>query len=228
MGSVRVKWLQILPCIILLSACETVRTVYDEAGNVVEEEESSGGEKDLYEHMNKQFNSTFSTKKNESGIPVTTSNKVSSFQRKIDESGRLDKEYSTKEYAEGREEYSTMRFSDRGKVFSTKEAYSGEFGKRLEKDMHPDFAKPSRGLYSTDAAYADGQLSSPLQGMKNRARDERYATKESSYSRDTTSGYVETRRDRTPPPRVYTRDEYYGKSIEDTRSLLGRDKEAEE
>lgn len=219
------RCLPLLVCLLLCS-CQTVRTVYDENGHVVDPD-APGGEKDLYEHLNKQFNDSFSTKKGEDGIPITSSNKVSSYQRKRDESGRLDKEFSTSEYAGGREAYSTMRFSDQGKVYSTKEAYTGDFGKRMEKELHPDFVKSSRGLYSTDATYTGSNLRSPLQDRKSADKDTVFPTSAAPFSRESTSGYVETRRDLTPPPRVYTRDEYYGKSIEETRALLGRDKKKE-
>lgn len=214
-------------CLLLLSACETVRTVYDEAGNEVNP--NASGESDLTAHFEKEFASSFSEKKNDQGVPQATSGKVSRYQKELDASSRLDKQFSTSSFAGApRDEVHTMRFSDTGKAYDVKEAYSGSMGSAIEKDLHPAFATDSRGIYATGDSYASNEVRSALEGMQNRMNGQSYVTHTGRYSRDDTSGYVETRRDNTPPPRVISRDEYYRKSVRETRALLGRDEPQDE
>ena len=213
-----------LLCLVALCACESVRTVYDEGGNVVPQEEASGGgEKDFTSHLEAQFNSSFSEKKTEDGVPQSVSNKVSSFQSKLDAARRMDQEYGTGTYAgAARESVYTMSFSGSGKTYSTKDAYSGGMGKRIEKDLHPAFAEPSRGVVGSEDMFSTSR--SAVEGSRSNIGGS-YPTHDSVYSHEDTSGYVETRRDNTPMPRVMSRDEYYRKTIQQTRTMLGRDKE---
>lgn len=206
-----------------LCACKTVRTVYDEAGNVVEPDSGSGGEKDLTAHLEKQFNTSFSTKKTEDGVPLSVSDKVSRYQRDIDEARRMEKDYHTEAYSGAKDEAYTMSFSEAGKTFSTSEAYTGGLGKRFERDLHPAFATPTRGVYGSDDMFGQGDLRSAAERLIHPEVGRVYRTEESSFSRDSLSGYVETRREKTPQPRVFSRDQYQRKTIDDTRAMLGRD-----
>lgn len=223
--SVKVLVLQMLLCGVLLCACETVRTVYDENGNVVDTSSVPGGERDISERMEKEFNSSFAVKKTESGVPLSISNKVSSFQHDLDASSRSGKEFGTGAFAGGKNSYQTTAFAGQDKFFSAKEAYTGGLGKRIDKDLHPAFADPTRGVYGTDDFFARGDMRTSLEGRRHAAGGRSYPAGESVYSRENTSGYVETRRDNTPPPRVITRDQYYRKTIEETRTMLGRDRQ---
>ena len=210
---------------VMLCACETVRTVYDENGNVIDPNAVPQGETDISSRLEKQFSSSFSEKKNDQGVPQAVSNKVSSFQRDLDEASRLDKEYRTGSYSGGAAGFSVMSFSGSGKAFSTQDAYSGTMGKTIEKDLHPAFASPSRGVYGTDDSYARGGVYSALEDRKSAVGGRVYSTSESVYTNDKTSGYFETRRNNTPPPPIFSRDQYNRKTIEQTRTLLGRDKD---
>lgn len=219
-----VKRLLLIP-LFFLCACESVRTVYDESGKPIKQQESQGGEKDFSSYMEDKFNSSFSEKKNDQGVPQTFSNKVSSYQSKLDDSKRLDKEYLTRSYGESaRQTPGSMSFAGAsGKAYEADKAYPGLMGASISKDLHPAFASSSRGIYGTGDSYAGDRSRSSMEGRDSSIGGS-YYTKESFYSRDMTSGYFETRKHRTPPPRVITRDEYYRKTIEETRTLLGRDK----
>lgn len=218
----------LLSGIVLLSACESVRTVYDEYGEVVDPNAPSGGEGDISSRLEKQFSSSFSEKKNDKGVPQAVSNRVSRYQQDLDASSRMDKEYGTRSYPGSKDEVYTVSFSDSKKTYSTADAYSGAMGKAIDKDLHPAFATASRGVYGTDDSYVGGDSEAYQNGIRSAMDAKKFSTDESYYSREMTSGYVETRRDNTPPPRVITRDQYYRKTIEQTRTLLGRDKETED
>lgn len=209
-----------------LCACESQRTVYDEFGNEVKEPSGGGGgEKDLTTHMEEKWNASFGEQKTASGVPQSVSNRVSSFQSKLDDAGRANKEYLTKSYdGADRDSFYTMQFSGADKKYGLKEAYSGGMGERIEKELHPAFATESKGIYATSDSYA-GNSRYGREGTRSADSGKSYYTRESYYTRDTESGYIESRRDYTPPPRVMTRDEYYGKTVQDTRMMLGRDKD---
>ena len=83
------------------TACTPVRTVYDSQGNEVKDDEP-GGEKDLMSTFEKRFDNDFSEKKNADGVPVTTSGKVSSFQRELDNARKIDKPFATGNFDTGR------------------------------------------------------------------------------------------------------------------------------
>lgn len=212
--------------LLMLCACGSVRTVYDEFGNEVKESGGGGGEKDLTAHMEEKWSNSFSEKKNEQGIPQAVSNRVSSFQKELDGARSADKEFYTKSYegASTGDVYS-MRFSGAGKQYGAKEAYTGGMGARIDKELHPAFAGASKGIYSTSDRYAKGGSRYGREGAGSADSGKSYLTGESYYSRRMEDGYFESRRDSLPPPRVMSRGEYYQKSIDETRTLLGRDKD---
>ena len=207
-----------------LCACESVRTVYDEFGNVVKDSEPSSGEKDLTAHMEEKWNNSFSEKKNAQGIPQAVSNRVSSFQKELDGARSADKEFYTKSYdgASTKDVYS-VSFAGADKKYGVKEAYGGGLGERIDKELHPAFASSSRGIYSTADAYARSNTRYGREGASSPVNGSSYLTNESYYNREMESGYFESRRNSMPAPRVMSRGEYYQKSIEETRMMLGRD-----
>lgn len=200
------------------------RTVYDESGRVVQEGPRAGGQRDFADYMEEKFNSSFSEKKNEQGVPQAVSNKVSSFQSKLDEAKRIDKEYVTSSFAgTGESALSGKEFSGSGRSFDTKKEYI-DSGRRLNRDLNPAFATSSKGIYGKDDEFFSAREKSALSGAKSSMGGE-YDTGESPYfSRSSENGYIETRRENTPPPPVYSSEEYMGRTIEETRTLLGRDK----
>ena len=215
----------LLGCLLLFCACETVRTVYDENGNVVDPDAPSGGEGDISSRLEKQFANSFSEKKNDQGVPQAVSNKVSRYQQDLDASSRLDKEYSAGRYAGAEGSYDSISFSDGKKIYGVKDAYTDAMGKRIDKDLHPAFAEASRGVYATEDSYsaAGAGARAYQEGAQSPLDGRSYATEESYYSRDMKSGYIESRIENARQPRVMTRDQYYRKSIDQTRALLGRD-----
>ena len=213
---------------VLLCACESERTVYDEYGNVVDEaKQSTGGERDFSEYMEEKFDSSFTEKKNAQGVPQTVSNRVSPYQSDLDASKRLDKSYMTKEFSgTSKSSMQDMKFSGSGQAFDAKKAYPGAMGAQIDKDLHPDFAGADKGVYGADDLSPDAGKRSAMQGEQSTMGGE-FPTSPSFYSRDTKSGYVESRMSNTPPPPVYSRDEYSRKTIRETRTMLGRDDEEE-
>ena len=209
---------------LFLSACTSQRTVYDENGNVVQDKPKTGVERDFADYMEEKFNSSFSEKKNEQGVPQAVSNKVSSFQSKLDEAKRIDKEFVTSSFAgTGESALSGKEFSGSGRSFDTKKEYI-DSGRRLNRDLNPAFATSSKGIYGKDDEFFSAREKSALSGARSSMGGE-YDTGESPYfSRSSESGYIETRRENTPPPPVYSSEEYMGRTIEETRTLLGRDK----
>lgn len=208
--------------LLLLAACDSVRTVYDEFGNVVtEQERPAGGEKDITAHMQEKWSASFSEQKNAQGVPVAVSNRVSPFQKKLDVATGTDKQFFTKSYAgaDTGDVYATS-YAGADKKYTAGEAYTGS---RIDKELHPAFAGEGRGLYSTADSFAAASSRYGLESQPSPGSSKRYATSESYYSREMESGYIESRRGNTPPPRVMTRGEYYQKSVQDTRAMLGRD-----
>lgn len=220
------RQLSALGMLCLLSACASVRTVYDEQGNVVKEHE--GGERDFADYMEEKFTSSFTEKKNEQGIPQAVSDKVSSFQSKLDQAERIDKTYLTGDYAGvGESSWGGKSYADADKTFAKDGRYQAE-GKRLDRHLHPAFATGSRGIYGEDDIYADAREQASVSGKKSTMGGEFYTKESPYYSREEESGYIETRRNNTPPPRVYSKAEYAGKTIDEVRTMLGRDDDPEE
>ena len=209
--------------LVLLCACKSVRTVYDESGNVIHEREP-GIEKDFSAHLEEQFDKSVTAKKNDQGIMQSYSDKVSRYQRDLDGSKRLDQSFITKEYAGARDSVlGNVSFGGKDKKYNVTEAYPCNMGSAIEKDLHPDFAKANRGVYATEDSFIGAGTKSVDQGVESIDNGKSYSTHASVYTRDTSSGYVESRRDRTPKPRIITRDDYYRKTIEQTRMMLGRE-----
>ncbi len=208
---------------LILGACTSQRTVYDEYGNVVSDKPQAGRERDFADYMEEKFNSSFSEKKNEQGVPQAVSNKVSSFQSKLDDSKRIEKEYATSPFAGASESaLSGKEFVGSRRSFDTKKEYM-DSGRRLDRELNPAFATDSKGVYGRDDAYARAGERSTFSDAKSQMVGEFYTKESPYYSRDTKSGYVETQRDKTPPMPVYSSDEYMGRTIEETRTLIGRD-----
>ena len=91
-----------LALLLCCTACTPVRTVYDEHGNVVKDDDDGGGEKDLMSTFEKRFDAAFSEQKTKDGVPQTTSSKVSPFQRELDDARRIDKPYATGSFDTGK------------------------------------------------------------------------------------------------------------------------------
>lgn len=225
------KRLLLMTSLFALPACETVRTVYDDNGNEVQEH--TGGERSLEDYMQATFDKDVTRKKNEDGVPESSSNKVSRYQKDIDAARKNDKTFSTGKFS-GTGAFSGMDgdFSDANKKFDTGSPYAGTYGSSaISRDLRPDFLSDTKGVFSRDDTY--GISSADRSDVDGQGYDDfspvhTYGTGYSDISRDTTSGYYESRKDKFGRPRIISHRDYYRKTIQDTRSLLGRDNEPEE
>lgn len=219
----------VLPVVLFLSlcACESVRTVYDSNGKVVEEKQA-GGETDLYSHFEKQFNESFSEKKGDSGVPQSVSGRVSPFQKDIDaarSSGR-DKEFLTKSFS-GSKSYDAIsnKFSDARKSFS---GSNKEFGHKessmASTDMRPDFMNESHGI-SHSSRYNGDNRRSAAEGAASSSSDLRYATTSSRYNNAGPDGYIEERRQNTPEPDIIHYRDYQERTIKETKDFIRRNRD---
>ena len=225
------RFLPLLP-VLLLCACTPVRTVYDRDGQEVKESEGAT-QSDLNSRFEKEFESAFMEKKGQDGVPQTSSNRVSSFQRQLDESRKIQDEYHTKTYGAVRENDS------RSVIYSgasSASRYSGDSDRREKErkmaygsDMRPDFMNPTHGISHSSRYGVDSSNRSSMDGVAGPAyRDSAYGTSSSDYSTEDSNWYVEGRRDKTPQPTITNFRDYYRQSIKSTRELLGRDKKAED
>ena len=225
------RFFPLLP-VLLLCACTPVRTVYDRDGQEVKESEGAT-QSDLNSRFEKEFESAFMEKKGQDGVPQTSSNRVSSFQKQLDESRKIQDEYHTKTYG-------AVRDNDmRSVIYSGANAdsrYSGDSDRREKErkmaygsDMRPDFMNPTHGISHSTRYGVDSSSRSSMDGVTGPAyRDSAYATSSSDYSTEDSNWYVEGRRDKTPQPTITNFRDYYRQSIKSTRALLGRDKKAED
>ena len=118
----------------LLGACTPVRTVYDKYGEEVKESDGAT-QSDLNSRFEKEFESAFMEKKGKDGVPQTSSNRVSSFQKQLDESRKIQDEYHTKSYGAIRENDSrSVIYSGAG----ADSRYSRDSDRREKERAEPD------------------------------------------------------------------------------------------
>lgn len=210
---------------IALAACQSVRTVYDENGQEVKDE-PTGGEKDLMSHFEAQFDASFSETRTKDGVPQATSAKRSRFQKEIDEARRGDKEYATSAFGglERQDSLRTITFGGAEKDFAGGKRYEGLKSSSISRDLRPDFMNESHGI-SHSNAFMDHSTRSASEGAVADTNGRIYSTDASEYHTNQESGYIESRRNRTPEPRIMDYRDYYRKTIEETRTMLGRDDE---
>lgn len=216
-----------------LCACQPVRTVYDENGQVLEESDAATVS-DLNSRFEKEFQSSFTERKNSSGVPQTTSSRVSSFQKYLDDSRRAGSDYATHSYA-GVKRDDSRSVAYTGASADTRYARDND---RREKDatiaygsdMRPDFMNTTHGISHSQRYGAEHEQRSAMDGLAAPGyRGVVYDTAaDTGYARSDSDHYIENRRDKTPQPTITGYRDYYRKTIMDTRSLLGRDKKAED
>ena len=208
----------------VLCSCESVRTVYDANGKVVQDHEGAR-ERSLNDYFDEEFDSGFSEKQNAHGVPEATSKKVSSYQKDIDAARREDKEYSTGTYNPGgSNNYNNKRFADANQKFDSGKRFEGFSGdSQFNTDMRPAFMSENKGISRT--AYT-GHSSGDRYSDENSNYDAHshiYATHNNNISTSDTSSYIESRREKWGKPTIINKGEYYKRTIEETRGLLGRD-----
>lgn len=220
--------LQLTLCLFCtLTACQSVRTVYDENGNEVKEHQ--GGERSLEDYMQETFDKEVTRKKDDSGVPQSRSTKVSRYQKAIDEARKDTTTFSTSAFGGVKTFNGKSMFSGADKDFDKSKTYAGASTKAsYNKDLRPDFMSDTKGVFSRDELYSSSTADRAAgDGLKYDAFNtaHSYGTNYSNISRDTTSGYYESRKDNYEQPRIINHRDYYKKTIHDTRALLGRDNE---
>lgn len=218
-------------CLFALPACTTVRTVYDDQGNEVKERPA--GERSLEDYMSETFDKEVTRKKNEEGVPESSSNKVSRYQRDIDAARKSDKTFSTGTFSgTGVFSGADRNFRGAGKKFDTGKPYAGTYNSAYSTDLRPDFMSDTKGIYSRDDAYGVSTADRAAQDGQpydDFSPSHTYGTGYSDdISRQDTSGYFESRREKFGKPRIISHQDYYRKTISETRSMLGRDEEPTE
>ena len=216
-----------LSAVLACASCTPVRTIYDDQGNIVKDE--PGGEKDLVSTFEKRFNDSFSERKTQDGVPQTSSSKVSSFQRQLDDARKIDKPFATGSFDTGKQlDLRSDGFAGAGKRFSSgKDGIERTSNSMYSTDLRPDFMNESHGIsHSRRYRGADETSRSAMEGI---ARDDRskshYLNESSPYSTSQGNNYVEGRRDKSGQPTIMNYQEYYRQHRNSVRQLLGRDNE---
>ncbi len=204
-------------CCLLLAACKSERTVYDDTGNVVKERKA--GE---FSSLEDRFAGGFDAKKNEQGIVEAESRKVSSFQGKLDASRSQEDSYQGKSFGGGSNEssFGGKGYSGATARFAGSKEYKDSSKSAYSTDDIPDFMKAGKGITKTE--YKDNTRDLVDQG-KTYNVGEAYEKEMSRTNRDDESSYFESHRDSSPAPPIYSKSEYSRKTLQDTRSLLKRD-----
>ncbi len=201
----------------LLLSCSSKRKVYDDLGFEVKGR-APGQETSLEQ----RFASSFDEKRNKDGVPVAHSRKVSPFQKKLDDARRLDNEVERKSFDTGiASGLASKRFDTGDKTAPFNKRFEGSKKSAFTKDQIPDFLKEGKGI--TQSEHQIERKDSSMQGKIVDGFHGEFATHGSRFSREDQSSYIESRRYNTPAPVIYSKDEYARKTIEETRSLLGRD-----
>ena len=216
-----------LSAILACASCTPVRTIYDDQGNIVKDE--PGGEKDLVSTFEKRFNDSFSEHKTQDGVPQTTSSKVSSFQRQLDDARKIDKPFATGDFDTGK----TLDLRSDGFAGAAKRFDSGKDGiertanSMYSTDLRPDFMNDSHGIsHSNRYQGADKDSRSTMEGMALNDRSKSHYLSDSiPYSTNQSNHYVEGRRNKTEQPTIKNYQEYYRQHRNSVRQLLGRDNE---
>lgn len=206
---------------LLLCACESVRTVYDEHGVEVKEREP-GKESDLMSRFEERIDASFQRKKNADGVPQAVSSRVSSFQKELDAARGTEERYATSAFSGVRENDALSTRYKGSKEFDGRKSYAGTRESSYDVTRQPDFLNEHRGL-AHEAYREDQSTRSPAEGSLLRGSDETFETSASRYTRDTKSGYFESRREKTKQPVIRDYKDVYSKEVFNTRSILGRD-----
>lgn len=216
------KRLFLIALLSALASCESVRTVYDANGKEVNPDEP-GGEKDLMAHFEKGFQDSFSEEKGPDGVPITKSNRVSQFQKQIDDANRDNKQFNTASYLS--DKTSSLRDMNFGgaKSFAGADRSEKDMRTAFSTDMRPDFMNESHGISADRRFRSTADDRSPYESGVLDSRDRSFATRSSRYDGAAPNGYVETRRNKTPEPEITDFQDYYRKSIHSTKQLLNRE-----
>lgn len=205
---------------LLLCSCESVRTVYDEYGNEVKEREP-GKETDLMARFEERIDASFKRQKNDQGVMQAVSSRVSSYQKALDEARGTEERYATTKFAGVTKDESFSKRYDASKQYTGIKSYKEVKESSYSTDQTPDFLNKYAGIAHESYKEETKRFSSESERVVG--MEKQYSTQASRYTRDTQSGYIESRRDNTPPPDIYNYKDYYNKEVFNTRAILGRD-----
>ncbi len=213
----------VLAALLCGSGCTPVRTVYDANGNEVKDDDS-GGEKDLMSTFEKRFDAAFSEKKTADGVPQTTSSKMSSFQRELDEARRIDKAFATSRFDTGRHlDLRSDSYAGAAKKFiSGKDSLERTPSSLYSTDLRPDFMNESHGISHNKRYDVQRDARSSMEGKVLSTNNYQLSDYE-PYTTSQESGYIESRRFKTEQPTIIKHTEYYRQYKHGIRALLGRD-----
>lgn len=209
--------------LLLLCACEPVRTTYDANGRKVDDSPRQG-ESDLSSRFEDEFNAAFSEEK-VNGVPTARSKRVSEYQKKLDASRREDKEFLTHSY-QGDLSKSNLRsniFDGNGKRWDGNKRLAKSEKQAYDTSWRPDFMNETHGISHSNRNSANDASRMESREHELGDRASRYATNASRYHTSDPNYYVENRRDKTPQPEITNFRDYYRQSIKSTRELLNRD-----
>ena len=215
----------LLPILLLLalSACESVRTVYDANGRRVDDSPKSG-ESDLSSHFEDEFNAAFAEEK-VNGVPTARSKRVSEYQKKLDASRREDKEFATHAYG-GDLSKSNLRsdiYEGNGKRWEGNKRLGKSDKQAYDTSWRPDFMNETHGISHNNRNSANDASRMESSEHELGERSSRYSVNASRYHTSDPNYYVEGRRDKTPQPEITDFRDYYRQSIKSTKELLNRD-----
>ncbi len=221
MSYFRKSSLLLFASVLLLSSCESQRTYYDEAGNEIAPEGVDAKTQSLEE----RFTSSFTMKKTEQGVPMATSDKVSSFQGKIDEArGSKDNVFETSEY----KDISVFSDADRHSRWDgehvARKKYAGSHESDISRDLRPDFLDKGRGVEIKEYDTTRGHRSD-LENAQSSVELREIEQRRSNMSVADRNAYFEQRAQDYKQPKVINRNEYIRMTMEETRAMLGRDEE---
>ncbi len=204
---------------LMLSSCETQRRYFDASGNEIDAPDDSPKSSSLQD----RYTNTFTMKKTADGIPMAGGNKVSSFQADIDSARSTSKDGLERKSFDGVREFSR---EGRGNDWADRRVAKEEFGdarkEAYSREMQPDFLNNRSSSYGGKVnSFASNRSGYEGEAMEtSRSRDE---GRDGSFSRDDSSNYFEEQRANSPEMRVMSRDEYTHMSLEESRTLMGRD-----
>lgn len=207
--------------LLLLPACTTERTVYDAGGHAVSNALGGPRRMSLEDRFTRNYDSTVRTKKNADGIPVSTSSKVSSFQRYFDKSTSPSDSGLFNKRFRGSRNFSTASYDDASKKFGGDKRYTTSTNRAFAPGLQPDFMNESKGLAHRDYQGGDRRWSG--EGVAAAGSSTRYPTPAAPYSTINENGYISSRNSRFRQPRVVSSREYLGEDSIRLRSVLKHD-----
>ncbi len=206
---------------LLFLSCETQRTYYDAGGNEIDPPSDKAKSSSLEE----RFTNTFTMKKNEQGIPMATSKKVSPFQGKLDAARKGQDNTIEKKSYDGVKAFDrSMRGDEWAKKQLDRKTFDTTKQGAYSREMTPDFLKDGKGIIAREDAMLSSSRSA-YEGRETSVSRRTHEREQGDYSTTDSSGYFVKKQEQSHAPKVIHRDEYIRMTLEETRAMMGRDEE---